>query len=151
MIYSWFSLSPVCETGPMCLVLIANSIINWYLIFFYKYRFRHRLGTVLKVSIWHRYQKKKKTIPNPRYRYLKFGTGTQRYLFPVVCSLCNNKNLYFSEKISPKLLISTLYPQRFTNEDNGSNQNQQKSNDIQELWQVSVTLTQGIAKFFFII
>ncbi len=27
MIYSWFSLSPVCETGPMCLVLMANSII----------------------------------------------------------------------------------------------------------------------------
>ncbi len=24
-----FSLSPVCETGPMCLVLMANPIINW--------------------------------------------------------------------------------------------------------------------------
>ncbi len=34
---------------------------------FNKYRFRHHLGTstVLKVSIWHRYRKKKIYIPNP--------------------------------------------------------------------------------------
>ncbi len=43
-----------------------------------------------------------------RYRYLEFGTGTQRYLFSVLYSLCNNKNMYFSEKISPKLSISTF-------------------------------------------
>ncbi len=43
-----------------------------------------------------------------RYRYLEFGTGTQRYLFSVLYSLCNNKNIYFSEKISPKLSISTF-------------------------------------------
>ncbi len=44
-----------------------------------------------------------------RYRYLEFGTGTQRYLFSVLYSLCNNKNIYFSEKISPKLSISTFW------------------------------------------
>ncbi len=44
-----------------------------------------------------------------RYRYLKFGTSTQRYLFSVFYSLCNNKNIYFSEKISPKLSISTFW------------------------------------------
>ncbi len=43
-----------------------------------------------------------------RYRYLEFGTGTQRYLFSVLYSLCNNINIYFSEKISPKLSISTF-------------------------------------------
>ncbi len=44
-----------------------------------------------------------------RYRYLEFGTSTQRYLFSVLYSLCNNKNIYFSEKISPKLSISTFW------------------------------------------
>ncbi len=44
-----------------------------------------------------------------RYRYLEFGTGTQRYLFSVLYSLCNNKNIYFSEKISLKLSISTFW------------------------------------------
>ncbi len=34
-----------------------------------------------------------------------------------------------------------FYPKRLTNEDNGSNQNQQKSNDMQVLWQV-ISLTQ---------
>ncbi len=38
------------------------------------------------------------------YRYLKFGTGTQRYLFSVLYSLCNNKNIYFSEKNKSKTL-----------------------------------------------
>ncbi len=37
------------------------------------------------------------------------GTGTQRYLFSVLYSLSNNKNIYFSEKISPKLSISTFW------------------------------------------
>ncbi len=53
-----------------------------------------------------------------RYRYLEFGTGTQRYLFSVLYSLCNNKNIYFSEKISPKLSISTFWtigPYNFCN------------------------------------
>ncbi len=36
-------LSLVCETGPMCLVLMANPIIIGN-ITFYKYRLRHRLG-----------------------------------------------------------------------------------------------------------
>ncbi len=44
-----------------------------------------------------------------RYRYLEFGTGTQRYLFSVLYSLCNNINIYFSEKISPKLSISIFW------------------------------------------
>ncbi len=39
-----------------------------------------------------------------RYRYLEFGTGTQRYLFSVLYSLCNNKNIYFSEKNKSKTL-----------------------------------------------
>ncbi len=33
-------------------------------------------------------------------------------------------------------------PALLTNEDYGSNQNQQKSNDMQELWPVSISLTQ---------
>ncbi len=36
---------------------------------------------------------------------------------------------------------------RLTNEDNGSNQNQQKSNDMQVLWQDSVSLV-GVKRFF---
>ncbi len=44
-----------------------------------------------------------------RYRYLEFSTGTQRYLFSVLYSLCNNINIYFSEKISPKLSISIFW------------------------------------------
>ncbi len=43
-----------------------------------------------------------------RYRYLEFGTGTQRYLFRYF-TLCDNKNNYFSEKISPKLSILTFW------------------------------------------
>ncbi len=35
-----------------------------------------------------------------------------------------------------------FYPKRLTNEDNGSNQNQQKSNEMQVLYQVLVSLTQ---------
>ncbi len=35
-----------------------------------------------------------------------------------------------------------IYPKRLTNEDNRSNQNQQKSNNMQVLWQVSVSLMQ---------
>ncbi len=38
-----------------------------------------------------------------------------------------------------------------TNEDNGSNQNQQKSNNMQVLWQVSVSLTQYKLHVFVII
>ncbi len=37
------------------------------------------------------------------------GTVTQRYLFSVLYSLCNNKNIYFSEKINPKRSISTFW------------------------------------------
>ncbi len=36
------------------------------------------------------------------------------------------------------------------NEDNGSNQIQQKSNDMQALWQVSISLTVHVARFFLI-
>ncbi len=36
---------------------------------------------------------------------------------------------------------SFVYPKRLTNDDNGSNQHQQKSNDVQVLQQVSVSLT----------
>ncbi len=32
-----FSLSPVCEPGPMCLVLMANPIINWSFFYIYIY------------------------------------------------------------------------------------------------------------------
>ncbi len=39
-----------------------------------------------------------------------------------------------------------FYPKRLTNEDNGSNQ--QKSNDTQELWQVSVSFRQYTNKVF---
>ncbi len=45
----------------MCLVLMANPIINCFFSFFYKYRLRHYLpsgtGTIEKKSIWHRYRK----------------------------------------------------------------------------------------------
>ncbi len=41
------------------------------------------------------------SVPEIRY-------GTQRYLFLVLYSLCNNKNIYFSEKISPKLNFNML-------------------------------------------
>ncbi len=37
---------------------------------------------------------------------------------------------------------------RLTNEDNRSNQNQQKSNDMQVLWQVSVSLKYTYQGFF---
>ncbi len=39
-------------------------------------------------------------------RYLEFGTctDTQRYLFSVLYSLCNNKNIYFSEQNKSKTL-----------------------------------------------
>ncbi len=52
------------------------------------------------------------TLPQAMLRcekMFKVGLGTQRYLFSVLYSLCNNKNIYFSEKISPKLSISTFW------------------------------------------
>ncbi len=39
------------------------------------------------------------------------------------------------------LFSRCFYPKQLTNEDNESNQNQQKSNDMQVLWQVSVSPT----------
>ncbi len=59
-------MSSMNEKDIMCLVLIANPVINWY--FFYIIFFisiGSGTGTILKVSIWHRYRKKTKTLPNP--------------------------------------------------------------------------------------
>ncbi len=38
--------------------------------------------------------------------------------------------------------LADFFSKRLTNEDNGSNQTQQNSNDKQVLWQVSVSLMQ---------
>ncbi len=49
------------QTLNVFIALMANPCFS----FFFKYRFRHRLGTgtVLKVSIWHWYRKKPKRYP----------------------------------------------------------------------------------------
>ncbi len=63
--------SSVNEKDSMCLVLMANPIINWSFLLFKKIFFisiRLATGTVLKVSIWHRYRKKKQ-----RYTTLLIG------------------------------------------------------------------------------
>ncbi len=46
---------------------------------FCKYRFRHRLstGTVLTVSIWHRYRKNPQTMPNPSCSMIMHGPMLQ--------------------------------------------------------------------------
>ncbi len=95
---------------------MANPIINWSFLFIYKYRFRHRLGTgtVLKVSIWHRYQKKTKRYPtlimtkplsNKEHNFAR--TYSHHYemidVYHYLCSLIVKKHQVFTfyRKISP--------------------------------------------------
>ncbi len=49
---------------------------------------------------------------------------------------------YITDTYNTFTFSRRFYPKQLTNEDNGSNQNQQKSSDMQVLWQVSVSLTQ---------
>ncbi len=60
---------------------------------------------------------------------------------------CWNNDL----KYSHVTLSHLAYPKWLTNEDNEINQNQQTSNDMQALEQVSVSLTQYSSKIIFFV
>ncbi len=55
---------------------------------------------------------------------------------------------YFCNALLPTLFSRSFYPKQLTSEDNRSNQNQQKSNNMQVLWQVSPNAVH-IARFCF--
>ncbi len=100
----------------MCLVLMANPIINWS--FFIFISIGLGTGTVLKVSIWHRYQKKK-TIPNPSLFKLLFSLHSHftAFHYELQCKFKIKKIsiIVFNQNFESVFVISILILGSFIN------------------------------------